>query len=84
MEGELLAQRHLGTVRIEAGCEVGVQAAVMRAMFGATRVGEGTRLGNFVNVGHGVEVGARGWIAAGAILGGHAVIVGEGALDLDD
>jgi UDP-3-O-[3-hydroxymyristoyl] glucosamine N-acyltransferase len=88
-EGELLAQRHLGTVRIEAGCEVGVQAAVMRAMFGATRVGEGTRLGNFVNVGHGVEVGARGWIAAGAILGGHAVIgagatVGMGAVVRDN
>lgn len=77
-DGELLGQRHLGTVRIEAGCEVGVQAAVMRAMFGATRVGEGTRLGNFVNVGHGVEIGARSWVAAGAILGGHAVI-GAGA-----
>lgn len=77
-EGELLAQRHLGTVRIEAGCEVGIQAAVIRAMFGATRVGQGTRLGNFVNVGHGVEIGARAWIAAGAILGGHSVI-GAGA-----
>lgn len=77
-DGELLAQRHLGAVRIEAGCEVGIQAAVVRAMFGATRVGEGTRLGNFVNVGHGVDIGARSWVAAGAILGGHAVI-GAGA-----
>jgi UDP-3-O-[3-hydroxymyristoyl] glucosamine N-acyltransferase len=77
-DGELLAQRHLGTVRLEAGCEVGIQAAVVRAMFGSTRVGEGTRLGNFVNVGHGCEVGARAWIAAGAILGGHCT-VGDGA-----
>lgn len=77
-EGELLAQRHLGTVRIEAGCEIGIQAAVVRAMFGSTRIGAGSRIGNFVNVGHGADVGLRAWVAAGAILGGHCVI-GDGA-----
>lgn len=77
-DGELLAQRHVGTVRIEAGCEIGVQSSVARAMIGATRVGARTRIGNFVNVGHGVSVGERAWIAAGSIVGGHAAI-GAGA-----
>lgn len=88
-EGDLLAQRHVGTVRIEAGCEIGVQASVARAMIGSTRIQEGVRLGNFVNIGHGADIGQRAWVAAGSIVGGHVVVntgatLGLGAIVRDN
>lgn len=77
-QGDVLSQPHVGAVWIGPGCEIGVHSAIIRAMLGATRIGAGSRLGNFVNIGHGVQLGARTWIGVGSLVGGHARI-GEGA-----
>lgn len=48
---------HIGIVKIGANVEIGANSAVDRAKFGATVVGDGTKIDNLVQVGHGVVIG---------------------------
>ena len=46
-----------GTVKLEDGVELGANAAVDRAFYGATRIGSGSKLDNLVQVAHNVDLG---------------------------
>jgi UDP-3-O-[3-hydroxymyristoyl] glucosamine N-acyltransferase len=81
-DGTMLAQPHVGIVRIGANCEIGANCAVIKAMLGETVIGEGGRIGNFANVGHGAMVRERVWLGAGTIIGGHATIGGQATLGM--
>jgi len=54
---------HAGTVEIGDDVDIGAGACVDRAKFGATRIGDGTKIDNLVQVAHNVQVG-RGCVLA--------------------
>ncbi|NQU74979.1 MAG: UDP-3-O-(3-hydroxymyristoyl)glucosamine N-acyltransferase, partial [Planctomycetes bacterium] len=77
---------HIGTVEIGDDVEIGACSCVDRAKFGATRIGDGTKIDNLVQIAHNVQIG-KGVILAGlvgvagssklgdyVVLGGHAGI----------
>ena len=77
---------HAGTVEIGDDVEIGACSCVDRAKFGATRIGDGTKIDNLVQIAHNVQIGRGALLAslvgvAGSaelgdhvVLGGHAVI----------
>ncbi len=48
---------HIGTVDIGDDVEIGASTCIDRGTFGATRVGDGTKIDNLVQIGHNVVVG---------------------------
>ena len=77
---------HAGWVEIGDGVDIGAGSCIDRAKFGATRIGDGTKIDNLVQVAHNVQIG-RGCILAalvgvagsaklkdGVVLGGHVGI----------
>ena len=48
---------HNGTVIIEDFVEIGTNSCIDRAKFGQTRIGAGTKIGNFVQIAHNVIIG---------------------------
>ena len=78
-----------GTVEVADDVEIGANAAIDRARFGATRIGHGTKIDNLVHVAHNVEVGAGSLLIAqcgiagsseigpGVILAGQAGVPGH-------
>jgi len=78
----------IGTVVIEDDVELGSCVCVDRAKYGATRIGQGTKVDNLVQIAHNVEVGAHCAIAgqsgiAGSTTLGAGVVMG-GASSLRD
>jgi UDP-3-O-[3-hydroxymyristoyl] glucosamine N-acyltransferase len=65
---------HLGTVEIGNDVEIGAGSCVDRGKFGATRVGDGSKIDNVVQIGHNVQIGRGVLIAALAGLGGSCQI----------
>jgi UDP-3-O-[3-hydroxymyristoyl] glucosamine N-acyltransferase len=70
----------LGGVRIEDDVEIGANAAVDRASFGATWIQRGVKMDNLVQVGHNVIVGEDAVLAgqvglAGSVRVGRAVVL---------
>lgn len=65
---------HIGTVEIGHGVEIGANSCVDRAKFGATRIGDGTKIDNLVQVGHGVQIGRACLICAQCGIAGSVVI----------
>lgn len=65
---------HIGIVEIGSGVEIGANSCVDRAKFGATVIGDGTKLDNLVQIGHGCRVGRSCLMAAGVAMGGSCVI----------
>jgi len=85
-EGRQKRVPHIGTVEIGDDVDIGACSCVDRAKFGATRIGDGTKIDNLVQVAHNVQIG-RGCALAGqagiagsavlkdgVVLGGHAGI----------
>lgn len=70
---------HLGHVVIGDDVEIGANSCVDRAKFGATRIGDGSKLDNLVQIGHNVVLGRCVIIAGQAGLAG-SVTVGDGAV----
>jgi len=72
-----------GRTVLESEVEVGANASVDRSRFGATVVGEGTKLGNSVVVAHGVKIGkhsliiAQTGIAGSTHIGSHVILGGQ-------
>ena len=65
---------HAGTVEIGDEVDIGACSCVDRAKFGATRIGDGTKIDNLVQVAHNCQIG-RGCLLAGLVgLGGSAVL----------
>ncbi len=63
---------HAGTVEIGDEVEIGACSCVDRAKFGATRIGDGTKIDNLVQVAHNVEIGSGCLLAALVGIGGSA------------
>ena len=55
---------HIGIVEIGDDVDIGACACVDRAKFGATRVGDGTKIDNLVQVAHNVQIGKNCLLAA--------------------
>ncbi len=79
----------LGIVVVEDDVEIGANACIDRATFGATRIGRGTKIDNLVQIAHNVAVGEHSALAAqsgvagstrlgrGVVLGGQAGLSGH-------
>lgn len=73
----------LGWVEIESDVEVGANSAIDRGTYGATRVGEGTKIDNFVQIAHNCSIGkhnlicAHVGIAGSASTGDYVVLAGQ-------
>ncbi|MFA6239428.1 MAG: UDP-3-O-(3-hydroxymyristoyl)glucosamine N-acyltransferase [Candidatus Hydrogenedentales bacterium] len=74
----------LGNVVLGNDVEVGANAAIDRATFGSTTIGDGSKIDNLVQIGHNVQIGkhciicGNAGIAGSSILGDH-VTVGAGS-----
>ncbi len=76
---ELLEGRHekilqAGIVEIEDDVEIGANVCIDRARFGATVIGEGTKIDNLVQIGHNVRIGKHCLIISQAGISGSTVI----------
>ena len=70
----LIKVPHIGTVRIGNQVEIGANSAVDRGKFGATTVGDGTKIDNLVQIGHNVQIGRCVIICGMAAIAGSAII----------
>ena len=61
----LLKVPQIGHVEIGDGVEIGAGTTIDRGKFGATIIGDGTKIDNLVQVGHNVRIGMATVIAAG-------------------
>jgi len=64
----------VGSVVVEDDVDIGANATVDRATFGATVVGRGTKIDNLVMVGHGCRIGPQCLIAAQVGLAGSTTL----------
>ena len=69
----------IGTVKIGSGVEIGAGVCVDRAKFGATEIGDGTKIDNLVQIAHNCRIGRRVVIAGCTGIAGSSV-VGDGAV----
>ena len=73
----------IGWVHIESDVEIGANSCVDRGTYGATRIGEGTKIDNFVQIAHNCNIGkhnlicAHAGIAGSASTGDYVVIAGQ-------
>ncbi len=67
---------HIGTVEIGDEVDIGACSCVDRGKFGATRIGDGTKIDNFVQVAHNVRIG-RGCVLAGQVGIAGSVVLGD-------
>jgi UDP-3-O-[3-hydroxymyristoyl] glucosamine N-acyltransferase len=74
---------HVGTVEIGDDVEIGACVCIDRAKFGATRIGDGSKIDNLVQIGHNAQLG-RGVLLAGLVgiagsarVGDYAVLAGH-------
>jgi UDP-3-O-[3-hydroxymyristoyl] glucosamine N-acyltransferase len=76
----------IGTVIIEDDVEIGSCTCIDRAKFGATRIGQGTKIDNLVQVAHNVVTGkhcilvGQSGIAGSTVLGNGVVLGGQAAV----
>ena len=54
----------LGHVRIDADVEIGANATIDRGTYGATVIGEGTKIDNLVQIGHNCRIGRHNLICS--------------------
>ena len=69
----------IGTVIIEDDVEIGCNVCVDRAMMGATRIGEGTKIDNLVQIAHNVQIG-KNCILCGQVGVSGSVVVGDNVM----
>lgn len=73
----------LGWVQIESDVEIGAGTTIDRGTFGATRIGEGTKIDNQVQIGHNCHIGkhnllcAQVGIAGSCATGDYVVMAGQ-------
>ncbi len=81
--GKHISTAQIGWVHIESDVEIGANSCVDRGTYGATRVGEGTKIDNFVQIAHNCNIGkhnlicAHAGIAGSASTGDYVVIAGQ-------
>ena len=70
----LVDMPHLGVVEIASSVTIGANSCVDRGQFGATTIGEGTKIDNLCHIGHNCRVGRNVAMAAFAGVSGSCVI----------
>jgi UDP-3-O-[3-hydroxymyristoyl] glucosamine N-acyltransferase len=84
--GRHVLSAQLGYVRIEADVEIGAGTTVDRGTYGATTIGEGTKIDNLVQIAHNCRIGrhniicAQVGIAGSTTTGDYVVIGGQAGL----
>lgn len=84
--GRHIKRPHVGTVIVEDDVEIGANACVDRATFGATLIKQGTKIDNLVQVAHNVTVGegcllvSQCGVAGSTTLGRGVVLGGQVAV----
>ncbi len=84
--GRHVLSAQLGFVRIENDVEIGAAATVDRGTYGATVIGEGTKIDNLVQIAHNCRIGkhniicAQVGIAGSTSTGDYVVIGGQAGL----
>ena len=64
----------IGTVIIEDDVEIGCNVCIDRAMMGATRIGEGTKIDNLVQIAHNVQIGKNCILCGQVGLSGSVIV----------
>ncbi len=83
VEGRHQLSAQLGNVVIERHVEIGAGTTIDRGTYGATRVGEGTKLDNQVQIAHNCQIGrhnllcSHAGIAGSATTGDYVVMAGQ-------
>lgn len=81
--GRHLPAAQLGYVHIEADVEIGASATIDRGSYGATRIGEGTKIDNQVMIAHNCKIGRHNLIcsqvgiAGSSKTGDYVVLAGQ-------
>lgn len=70
---------HIGNVRVGDAVEIGANSCVDRGKFGATTIGDGTKIDNLVQIGHNCRIGKCCLICGHVGLSG-SVTLGDGAI----
>ena len=70
---------HVGTVIIADDVDIGANVTIDRATFGATVIGQGTKIDNLVHVAHNVKIGRNCLLAGQAGISG-SVTLGDGVM----
>ncbi|RKR02748.1 UDP-3-O-(3-hydroxymyristoyl)glucosamine N-acyltransferase [Maricaulis maris] len=74
---------HLGSVVIGRDVTIGANTAIDRGVFGATRIGDGTKIDNLCHIAHNARIGRQvvmaGYtgLAGSAVIGDRAVLAGR-------
>ncbi len=74
VEGRHEKINHIGKVIIENDVEIGADTCIDRATFGATVIGEGSKIDNLVQIGHNCRLGRNVIICSQVGLAGNTVI----------
>jgi UDP-3-O-[3-hydroxymyristoyl] glucosamine N-acyltransferase len=77
--GMLVKIPHIGNVEIGNDVEIGAGSCIDRGKFGATTIGDGTKIDNLVQIGHNCRVGRSCVICGCAALSG-SVTLGDGVM----
>jgi len=66
---------HLGTVVIGDDVTIGANTAIDRGLFGATRIGRGTKIDNLCHIGHNAQIGEQ------VVMAGYSGLAGSVTLE---
>tara|TARA_R110002049_G_scaffold4601_5_gene32430 strand:+ start:616683 stop:617765 length:1083 start_codon:yes stop_codon:yes gene_type:complete len=83
VNGRHVPSAQLGYVEIQSDVEIGAMVAIDRGTYGATRIGEGTKIDNQVQIAHNCQIGKHNLlcsqvgIAGSCRTGDHVVLAGQ-------
>ena len=86
VNGRLILSTQLGYVRIGSDVEIGAGSTIDRGTYGATTIGDGTKIDNLVQIAHNCRIGqhniicAQVGIAGSTSTGDYVVIGGQAGL----
>ena len=86
VSGRHQLQAQLGCVELGADVEIGAGTTIDRGAYGATRIGEGTKIDDQVMIGHNCQIGRHNLICAQVGIGGsttsgdYVVIAGQAGI----
>jgi len=81
--GRHVLSAQLGFVHIESHVDIGANVAIDRGTYGATRIGEGTKIDNLVQIAHNCHIGRHNLICSQVGLAGscrtgdHVILAGQ-------
>jgi UDP-3-O-[3-hydroxymyristoyl] glucosamine N-acyltransferase len=82
-QGRHLSTAQLGWVHVESDVEIGASTTIDRGTYGATKIGEGTKIDNLVQIAHNCKIGKHNLvcsqvgIAGSCSTGDYVVLAGQ-------